>query len=227
MPDYTAIFNELRGSAAPTAAQRTGTADKQVSVLTQMESQLAADSAKHGATSAQAHADLVALQTTSNKWGAQSSTDLAVTKASIQSSFLQLLGLNAKEDKLNTTGSGNLDQSKYIKAVLDQQLAHAKSVLATDKTVGASKQAIDLARQKVADTESATKQVQSHIDQLKSVADQITKAKDTLSQQQALETALGKVQSATKDISTVLGTGITITKAPNTKATGSIKLSIS
>lgn len=219
------ILGQTRAQAQ-TAARDT-TAKNQQSVLNQMRGQLAADSAKYGAGSAQAHADAAALSSTESKWGAQNDASLKGVKAGISTSFLQLIGLNAKEDKLNTTGAGNLKQSEFIKAVLDNQLGNAKSVLAKDETTKASKQAIDQAKQKVSDTKASVDQVQGHIDQLKTVADTITKTKDTISSQQSLESALGKVNTDTSALKSTLSSGITITKLPqsSTKASGTVKVS--
>src|SRR6185437_9823366 len=203
-----------------------GMANQEIAVLNQMKTQLAADSAKFGTSSAQAHADQSALVSTANKWGSASSTALSLVDTSVKSAFLQLLGLNAKQDKLNTTGSGNLEQSKFIKAVLDNQLNNAKTTLAKDETAKASKQAIDQARQKVQDAKTSVDQVQNHIDQLKSVANEITKTKDTLASQQALSSDLSKLNADTSSIKSSFSSGLTISKLPSTstKATGSVKV---
>jgi len=205
----------------------TDTPQQQLAVLNQMKAQLASDSTKYGGTSAQAHADAAALASTANKWGAENSTISKMIPAGIQTSYLQLLGLNAKQADLGKSGAGNLEQSKFIKAVLDNELQNAKSVLSKDETAKASKSAIDLARQKVTDTQNEIKGTTSHIDQLKTVASQITTTKDTISSQQKLSTDLGKVNSDTSAIKTIFGTGITITKLPdkNTKMTGTVKVS--
>lgn len=219
-----------KATATTTAGDRAkdSTLKAQMAVLTQMKGQLAADTAKYGAGSVQAHNDAIALSSTANKWGAEHGISLKGINGEMTQSFLQLVALKASQAKLEASGSGNLEQSKYIKAVLENQLSNAKAVLSKDETAKASKQAIDQARQKVTDTETAIRTTTNHIDTLKAVADQITKTKDTYDSQKQVSEAIGKVNTDTSKLHSDLSTGIPIIKMPSQsgKLSGSITLKV-
>lgn len=191
------------------------TLQKQMTVLDGMKAQLAADTAKYGASSTQAHQDTAALRTTAEKWGSEHGISLKGIHGEETASFDKLLLLHADQQKLVSSADGNLKQSGFIKAVLDGQLKTQQSHLADLETAHASKTAIDLAKAEITTTHQKITGVQGHIDDLKDVASKITKTSDALSQEKSLESVMSKVNTDTSELKGSIKSGIEVTKLPS------------
>lgn len=199
---------------------------KQIDILNGMKAQLASDASKYGAGSAQAHQDAAALRTTAEKWGSQQGISLKGIENQETASFDKLVTLHEDQAKLVTSGAGNLEQSKFIKAVLDGSLKTQQTHLADLETAHASKTAIDQAKQEIVTTHTKISSVQSHIDDLKNVASQITKTSDSLSQEKSLESVMAKVNSDTSELKGDIKSGIEVSKLPSQSLTASGRVSV-
>lgn len=217
-----------QGTATTADLAKDASIQKQMSVLEEMKNRVATD-AKAGASAAQIHEDQMALRTTAEKWGSEHGISLKAIHDKETASFDKLVTLHEDQSKLITSGAGNLEQSKYIKGVLDNQLKTQESHLADLETAHASKAAIDQAKAEIVTTHTKISGVQSHIDDLKGVASQITKTSDALSQEKSLESVMSKVNQDTSDLKSAIKSGIEVSKLPSQAltATGRISVSVS
>lgn len=232
-PNGTNLPQQGQDFMVPTAAQKQktqtqqdlakdSTIQKQISVLGEMKTYAAQQLSTYGKGSTEAVAAANSLKTTEEKWLPSLSKDKNTT-AQVQklTEAIAQAKATASQDKTYAT-----EQSTYLKGA-QTKLDGLQKTLATEKTVGASKAAIDNTTQSIKDAKQSIDLMKSDVSQYTSLSHTFTKSADTLSAKEALEEALGKINSDTTSLRTIIGgDGVGIKSLPDVsrKVTGTITM---